>query len=150
MMNFTDDSARDYANDLKNLAYVTATQDQFEDCNDNDRRLLQQGLVGVHKGNSPEIRRLFNSKFNQLVLYHSRLWRELPAEMRNRDYYDSRYARFFEDFFRLCEKFPDIQELNHDYKVAIIHCTAYEDAYDKRHSPSEEFYRNSRPWRFFA
>ena len=149
-MNIFDfDRSDDYYASEKQLAYVTGTQDQF-DYDIGNKCGAYSGLVDVHEGNSQEVRLLFNHRFNQLVRYHSNLWRNVPPENRDRDYYDYRYMRFFEDFYRLCEKFPNLHELDHDYDAALSHCTAYEDAYDKRHAPSEEFYRNSRPWRFFA
>ena len=114
---------------IDNLAYVRGNPDDFEDYNANDRRLLTLGLIGVHYGNSLEVRQLFNSKFNALVRYHSNLWRDRTPQERGFSYYAQRYARFFEDLFRLCEKFPDLH-LEHEYSCYLERYRHYSSSID--------------------
>ncbi|MBQ3758695.1 MAG: TFIIB-type zinc ribbon-containing protein [Synergistaceae bacterium] len=107
------------------LASVYGNPDDYEDYNANDRRLLSQGLFGVHKGDNPDVRQLFNNKFNQIVHYHYSLWRDRPAAERGFVYYAERYSRFFEDLFRLCEKFPDLP-LDREYACFLERYDFYE------------------------
>ena len=113
----------------KSLAYVYGNPDDFYDYGNNTR--TYRGHAGVYYEDTPEIRKLFNSKFNEIVRFHSNLWRETPYEERDRDFYDARYARFFQDFYLLCEKFPRL-DIAKEFDTALERYRHYQIARDKR------------------
>lgn len=133
------DFATDYIRQELSLAHVHGNTDDFV-YNSIDRRLMSQGLFGVHEGDSIEVRHAFNSAFNYIISYHSSLWRDTPADQRNPEYYAHRYSRFFEDLFRLCEKFPHLP-IQHEYVsflAAFNHYQALGELYAHRKEIREQ------------
>lgn len=126
MWNIPFTEATSYTQQEVRLSYAYGNPDNFEDYNDNDRRLLQQGLFGVLRGDNTEVRKIFNKRFNDIIAYHSTLWRDTPHNERNKAYYAERYKRFFEDIFRLCEKFPDLPT-DREYQACLNAYSYYHD-----------------------
>ena len=117
---------------FNNSGFVQETAD-FEDfARDLDGSLKVSGNSVYYrpfvKGDSLEVRKLFNRRFNEIIAYHSNLWRG-NDEVRNSEYYANRYMRFFQDLFLLYEEFPDITS-NKEYLYFLERYSFYKKKAD--------------------
>ena len=152
MRYFDDEDVQALQEQERSRAYVTGTTDQFTD----DAEYVRDNLyskpdtrkssyratkldncypngnfsVCKHFADNPLFREEFNRKFNMVVEYHSKLWRDTPFHARDKEHYAYRYYRFFEDLMFLLEEYPDACS-DKDYRAVVNARKSYRDQYDR-------------------